>query len=65
MNNRIERIGISIFFSSLVCLILYLATALVLQVNNGIDLNSESIGIVVIIWYFVIPFIAIYNFKGE
>lgn len=57
---------VALFISSIICLILYLVTAVLIWYLDGINIHNEPIGALVIVLYLVIPFITIQGlFKEE
>ena len=60
LNQRtIENLILTTFLSSLICLAMYLTTAILLWYVDGINLHTEPIGYLVIMLYFVVPFCTI------
>lgn len=59
-----ERALIYVFISSIICLVMYLITAILFSYQN-VNLHSEPVGLLAIILYFFIPLITIYSLKIE
>lgn len=62
-----DYIILNMFASVILCFVMYLTTAVVIVVVDGLNINEMPIGILALILYFLIPFITIQilDFKGE
>lgn len=58
---KLDKIIIVTFFSSVICLIMYLITAIVMAYIDNINLHEEGVGVLAIMGYFIIPFITLYS----
>lgn len=58
---KLDRIIIVTFFSSIICLIMYLVTAIVMTYTDNINLHEEGAGVLAMMGYFIIPFITLYS----
>ena len=55
--DKATRLVIYIFLSSCICLVMYLITAILFW-YQGVNLHQEPAGVLAIIGYFVVPFLA-------
>ena len=55
--DKATRLVIYIFLSSCICLVMYLITAILFW-YQGVNLHQEPTGMLTIIGYFVVPFLA-------
>lgn len=64
-NFDLEHIILNVFFSSLLSFVMFIITNIVCLYLFHININGEPIGILVLIIYFIVPYIAIdILFKG-
>ena len=57
---NIEHIFLNMFFSGLICLVMYLFTAVVVFYSDGLLLHQELFGVVALLLYYIVPFVTIY-----
>lgn len=67
VNLNFNYLILNIFASSLICFVLYLTTAVVIVLVDGLNLNEMPIGVLALILYFLTPFITIQalDFEGQ
>lgn len=58
---KLDKIVLVTFFSSIICFIMYLVTAIVMTYTDNINLHEEGVGVLAIMGYFIIPFITLYS----
>ena len=63
--DTLERITIASFLSGLICLVMYLSTAIIIYYLDGINIHEEPVGALAILLYFIVPFIMIIALKVD